>query len=288
MTGHSVALFLTDCLEAAVDDLIKLESETLEDLLTRLQKEEDDHYNNKVLPGDIQNFPEEVFVDGKDKNADEIIKQSGLDLSVFFKGKSFCHSARLPSRIRYLGYLTETDKVGGPAPFGKEEYDIGIELQKAMEEYKSDIIPLVWEKDKWDVESCPVTVSPDRKDFFFSKGDRWNTLIIPNKTEKKVYLNDGATSLQGLVFPFMRQCDWNNCEDGYMSNKDLNDGKWEMKINGEMVTNLIPVHGGDHGSYICKHANGYYFPPDSDGNFKIEIRTKEPSSFVKLSSIVIF
>jgi hypothetical protein len=53
MTGHSLALFLTDCLVAAIDDLIKLESESLDSLLTRLKEEDDDHYNHKVLPANI-------------------------------------------------------------------------------------------------------------------------------------------------------------------------------------------------------------------------------------------
>jgi hypothetical protein len=133
-------------------------------------------------------------------------------------------------------------------------------------------------------------VNPDKKDFFFSKGGHWNELLIPNKAEKKVYLNNGddVNSLEGFVFPFFKGCDWGNCPDGFLQHKDLHDGKWEMKINGESVTQFVPVHGGDQGSYICKHARGYTFPPDPDGNFKIEIRVKEETGYIELSSIAIF
>jgi hypothetical protein len=290
-------------LVAAIDDLIKLESESLDSLLTRLKEEDDDHYNNKVLPADIKkipekvfsdvvfhNVPEELFIDGKDENTDKALRESDIDFSLFFKGKSFCHTARLPSRIRYLGYLTDTDKVGGPGPFEKREYDIGIEKKEATDNYDFVTMPLVWESEKLDLPSCPVTVNPDKKDFFFSKGGHWNELLIPNKAEKKVYLNNGddVNLLEGFVFPFFKGCDWGNCPDGFLQHKDLHDGKWEMKINGESVTQFVPVHGGDQGSYICKHAKGHTFPPDPDGNFKIEIRVKEETGYIELSSIAIF
>ena len=62
-----------------------------------------------------------------------------LEPSLFFKGRSMCHTARLPSQSRYLGYLTDTDKVGKQAPYGQETYEVGIE-KKVAEKVVAEVV----------------------------------------------------------------------------------------------------------------------------------------------------
>lgn len=116
MDGHALALFIVENLIAALEELIKLESESTELLLSRLQQEEDELYKNDMVDDGVNflNYPQELYP----VNPNE----TKIDASLFFKGKNMCHTARLPSQTRYLGYLTNSsnDKVGGPVPFGKE------------------------------------------------------------------------------------------------------------------------------------------------------------------------
>ena len=113
MVGHSLALFLVDNLLGALDKLNNLEYESVDTLLSELLQEEDELYNDQIMKMDFQGHAPKLYsVDGNEPE--------GFDPSLFFTGESICHTARLPSQARYLGYLTDTDKVGGPVPFGKE------------------------------------------------------------------------------------------------------------------------------------------------------------------------
>lgn len=113
MVGHSLSLFLIDNLLGALEELIQLEHENTETLLSRLVREEDELYNDQIMKMEFQSDAASLYA--LDEN-----HKGAFDPSVFFKGESMCHTARIPSQTRYLGYLTNTDKVGGPVPFGKE------------------------------------------------------------------------------------------------------------------------------------------------------------------------
>ena len=107
MIGHSLALFLVENLLLALSKLNELEYENVETLLSRLQEEE---VEDQIRENDLEEYARKLY------------PQRGIDFdpTIFFTDKSMCHTARLPSQTRYLGYLTNTEKVGGPAPMGKE------------------------------------------------------------------------------------------------------------------------------------------------------------------------
>ena len=116
MVGHAIAFFLLDNLLDALKELIDLEYESVDELLSKLLKEEDDVYKNQILKADFQSKAGNLYyLDDEDKEYEGIIEPS-----VFFSSNSMCHTARLPAQSRYLGYLTNTDKVGGPTSWGKE------------------------------------------------------------------------------------------------------------------------------------------------------------------------
>jgi hypothetical protein len=78
--------------------------------------------------------------------------------------QSVCHTSRLPSQTRYLGYLTNTNKTGGPAVFGNEKYDVGVEASEATRPVHNGKLELVWREDKRlkrnNQGECPFIVAP--------------------------------------------------------------------------------------------------------------------------------
>jgi len=275
MVGHSLALFLVDSLLSALKDLTKLKSEGLEELLSRLVREETELFDDHIVKADFEKVAKALYAFESDNN-DEI----NLDPSLFFSGKSMCHTARLPSRTRYLGYLTDTDKVGGPVPFGKETYEVGVEMKEATT--KPDTMQLVWDDDKMHQDDCPFAVSIDYKDSFLSNGDGWNSLNIPNGAERKAYDYNPA-ELEGIVVVVLTSCDWDNCAKGYLRPADFGE-KWEMRINGITVKGLVSI---GNKSLVVQGEKGIKFPASSDNDYKIEIKVNEEGSYVKISSFII-
>mmetsp|Transcript_18636 Transcript_18636/g.34729 ORF Transcript_18636/g.34729 Transcript_18636/m.34729 type:complete len:435 (+) Transcript_18636:2-1306(+) len=290
MTGHSIALFLTDVLLAALDELLNFEIEDLDEVIAKLKEEEYDHYDKRIVQGDLQDFPKQVYPLTEAK--EEIDNDSEFNILTLFKGRSICHTARLPAMTRYLGHLTNTEKVGGPAVFGEEEYETGVELTEAMltaggeKSDSSSTMKLGFDRDRWYNQKCPVIVSPDRKDFFFVLGGSgWNEIIIPNPAEKQAYQYDPSV-LEGLVVLVFRYCDWGKCEEHFLKPEDFLEGKkWDMQINGIAVTKIVDI---GHTALVAKNERGFHFPPSADGNYKIAIQVNEPSGFVKISSFIIF
>ena len=112
MVGHSLALFLIDNLLAALQELIDLNVESADTFLSQLSQQ-DKMFHEQLMATDFKDKAGNLYsFDEENKGI--------LDPSVFFSGKRMCHTARLPAQARYRGYLTNTEKVGGPAPMGKE------------------------------------------------------------------------------------------------------------------------------------------------------------------------
>jgi hypothetical protein len=267
---------------AALEDLIKSESESLEILLDRLQQEENEIYEKYIVNGHLHDYPQQLYSLDPDIAQEEKID---LNVTMFFKEKSMCHTARLPSRTRYLGYLTNTNRTGGPAPFGLEQYDVGTEVKEVSNQTSK--MQLVWSDDNMHQKNCPVTISIDHKDSFLSQeGNGWNVLTIPNEAEKKAYGYEPALS-HGVVVMIFTPCEWGECEESYLGPKDFigQNKTWEMKINGETVNKLVPI-GAD--ALIAKGVDGINFSLSSKNDYEIQIKVNEPLKYVKISSVIIF
>jgi hypothetical protein len=74
--------------------------------------------------------------------------------------ESICHTARLPAQTRYLGYLTDTRKVGGPSVYGEETYEIGIEADTVRKQPPIGELALVWSAAQR--ENCSVALAPGK------------------------------------------------------------------------------------------------------------------------------
>lgn len=284
MVGHALSLFLLEALSSAVEELVNINVSTPEELLGILVKEEAVLYQNASGTTAIQKLHHQVFP--LDTNSQ--VNATFSDPSILFDGPSLCHTARLPSRTRYLGHLTEAKEIGGPSIFGQEMYDTGIPISVATDSKSSNAtVPLVWDDaDKWR-HKCEAVVNPDYKDFFFAKeGHGWRQLVIPNPTEAKAYRFD-PNKVQGYVFVVLVGCPWGQCEDGMLMTDDIagESRKWEMKINGVTVDGLVDI---GHDALLAKSNRGLQFSPSESGDYKIEMVVNEASGFVKVSSIIIY
>ena len=218
--------------------------------------------------------------------------QNEVDPSIFFRGESLCHTARLPAEIRYLGYLTNTDKVGGPAVFGKEQYDVGVEFHEdttVSNVSTSGLMQLGWSNEGGTERQigCSVIVKPDYKDYFFVReGDGWAKMIFPNDKERIAYGYD-PSKMHGIILILFKSCDWGKCAKNFLQGNDLNEGKkWEMKINGIPVEMFHTLGGA---SMPVNDKKGIRFLPDRKyPYYEIEIKVNHPNSYVKISSIILF
>lgn len=277
MIGRGLSLLMVEALLAAVKDLAAHEMLDAEELLQQMQREEDELFG-QFMDAEVFDNHLNLF-----KVPDAI--QPNASSKVFFTGQSMCHTGRTPSRTRYLGYLTNTDKLGGPCPFGEETYDVGINVDEALKHPTMDgTMRLAWTQHK-EREVCEVTCMPDYKDFFLtSEQDGWTKLTIPNAAEKKAYRYD-PSNFQGIVVLILRTCSWGKCEKGFLTATDFEEKKWEMKVNGKTVVEL--GHIGIE-ALVAKGKDGIHFAPNQDGAFDIQINVREKDSFVKVSSFVIY
>ena len=267
---------MTEALIEAVTDLASSPPFTSDDLLLKLRHEEENHYQLMKNKSFSERYVEQF----------ESIRaiQPNFDLFSLFRSPSVCHTAILPSMTRYLGYLTNTDQIGGPAPFGGESYDVGIEHKEALDNpgINGDSIRLVYsEAMRFE---CNLTVAPDYKDYFLvTSKDGWSKLAFPNQAEREAYSYD-STQVKGIVFLILKKCPWGKCEEGSMNPQSFNERKWEMKINGEAVVSLHVVGR----MLLARRKSGIYFKPNQNGIFDIEIKVNHKDSFVEISSFVIY
>lgn len=145
---------------------------------------------------------------------------------------------------------------------------------------------LVWTDDKMHEHNCPVSVNIDHKDSFFSTGSQWNSLTFPNEAERSAY-NYKPEELQGIVVLVFVKCDWGNCEKGYLGPEQLGGDvdEYEMKINGILVEKLIDIQ---HDAFVAKNKDGIKFSPSANNDYKIEIKVKDSSKHVKISSFIVY
>ena len=279
LKGTKYALFyLQTLIDALKDYSTKFSSVDPEVKLAEFKSEEDllfQTFREMPLPELVTNLWEPI--------EDERARTSFVDHDVLLKGNSICKTARTPAQTRYLGYLTNTDKVGGPASLGNETYDLGLTMKEADATDANGIMRLV----QGPHHNCKDAINmPDYKDFFYAHHkDDWVTLTIPNEAERKAYNYDPAV-MKGVVVVQHAVCD-PKCLKGNLSWGDYKAGKFEIEVNGVRVTEIGDVH--DKGIVkVLNHKNGVIFKPDLDGLFNIRFRVTEPGSFFRLSAVVVF
>lgn len=176
--GNTMALFLIETLLDSISEIGSISDR--ERLLRHLQTEENVDYQkfaNSDVPPLEKDFLRQI--------GDELLNETGT--SVFYRSPSICHTGRLPSQTRYMGILTESDETG------VHDYFKGIPRNEAEKLEKSDEMemPLVYDPNDHNRQTCEVELNRDVKDYFFASSKMgWTTMTIPNKAEKEAYGRD--------------------------------------------------------------------------------------------------
>ena len=188
-----MALFLTELVGDALQYL-KETTKSLEDLREDLFREENERYN-LLTASPVPSFFEDLVNDRGD-----------LQLEHIFKYPSFCHTARVPAKIRHKGILT------GGAPGDLFHYDEGVPEGKARDLVNdSEFMWLV--QDPTTRQKCDIPLNLDNKDYFYVKGaDGIKKLILPNDAEVAEYGTDQKPV--GLIAMCLSVCDWGKCPKG--------------------------------------------------------------------------
>jgi hypothetical protein len=280
---------------SAVDNLLTFESESLESLLGRLEREEKEHYNNSFRKLDeyvkSEELREKVLGKEMDYKSMDQLPASDFDMVyTILRGESICHTSRIPSQIRYLGHLTQSDKVGGPSVWGEETYDIGIELKEAQKMNETTLtgMPVVWDASTAERKSdCPFVIAPDPKDYFYIQYTYgWQQLTIPNDATRSAYQYD-PSKMKGVVMLILQTCDWGNCPKEFLTHEHYGDQEkgWELKVNSLPVTNITLI---GNGAIVVHNGNDISFPPGPDGEYKLEFHVNHRWKYMRLTSAIIF
>ena len=280
MDGNRLALFLLQTLIDTLKDYeAKFSNRDPEAALSELKTEEE-----LLFKGFRESLPTELIEKNFGPLKEEQLPHSWVDLDVLFRGKSICKTGRTPAQTRYLGYLTDTDKVGGIALAREETYDVGITKKEADSTDAHGVMRLVQAAH---FNTCEEAINmPDYKDFFYAhEKDGLVKLAIPNKAERVAY-NYDPSKMKGVIVVTMGGCDWGRCEKGDLRWEDFDEGKFEMEVNGVAVTSFGEINANDYGK-VLNHANGVFFKPNSDGVFEFGVKVKEPGTFVRWSTIVV-
>jgi len=284
LIGHGLGLFFTDVLLGALRDLSSLEVNNTDamQLLSRLRKE-DIELHNYFTAAPIPSGHLKLFDLSKVKTRDG---EPTINASTFFKGPSMCHTGRVPSQIRYNGILTDTDMVGGPAPYKEETYFVGINKEEAKKTPSSDSdeLRLVFEVSKERQEKCDgFTVKPDYPDtFMVTSNDSWAKLMFPNDAEKRFYRYD-PKDYQGILLFHVKVCDWGKCPKGFLEEQDKG---WEMKVNGQKIKKVISM--GKNSGSILQGENGFHFEPDENGQYMIELKVTKKDYYLEIADFVLY
>ena len=276
MDGHALGLWLIDRLIESLTDLTQHNIANPIKLWAELQQQE----NSATDQIRKANLPVATIFS-------ESAPDPSLDLDVFWRGPSMCRTGRLPAQSRFLGYTTNTDKVGNIAMLGKEEYDIGMSVLDATstKNPQNGTMVLVYEPGTKDRSPCNAIIKPDYKDFFFAHQIHGKvSLSFPNERERKAYEFD-QSHYKGLIVVVFGLCDWDKCEKGQVRPETYSEGKFEITVNGNRVVELVSMR---FEAWLLKGENGFYWTAKSDGTYDLAFLVKETNGFLKLSSVILY
>ncbi|VEU44807.1 unnamed protein product [Pseudo-nitzschia multistriata] len=329
LLGNSMALFLTEMLLGSVTTLEKevreikngkgiSDDDALAELLGRLLEEEKTLQNfihsatTKQLPkshdkvywynnteDNWEMYPEVLEYLSVNATDDFRDRFNALDRQALFVGPSICHTARLPSKTRFTGTLTnQPEMTGEQAIFGRETYFVGImeeefhdqNVAKQQEGIVSDdnheitLVSILKEREK---DCGEELAAPDYHDYFMThSSEGWTSLTFPNDAEQAAYnYKQNADRYKGMLIIVPRFCGFGQCEEGFLGYREYNEGKWEMVVNGVPVTALTMM---GHEAILLEHESGIVFDRNSEGRYDLEFRVNEPNSFIKISAFIMY
>jgi hypothetical protein len=260
MTGNLIALSLSFVIEEALHELVSTKSDP--SFPDQLQAEAD---------ADFQSFMSSDLP----KASAKVILPEDIDRELVLRGPNFCHTARLPAEIRYLGILTESSMLG------EDSYDKGMDINSAIRFKGNGSMPLAFEPGKR--QSCPIPLNKDYKDAFFVYSHHdWSQMTLPNDAEMKAY--DTGAPLRGIVAICFTDCSWGKCPKGNLIGEDMELGTGEMEVNGIKVSNFTTFSK----CRLLRNEGGHIWKPNSAGRFEIRAKANEEKSYIRFSTFVIW
>ncbi|KAL7571141.1 hypothetical protein ACA910_014745 [Epithemia clementina (nom. ined.)] len=207
-----------------------------------------------------------------------------IPTEVIYWNPNYCHTARVPSQIRYLGILTESEEKGGP-----DSYDHGSELNE-VRNTTNEIMPLAWDKGIYQEFCQNYRVVIDHQDFFVVNSLGWSKLVLPNPTEIATY---GPVQqnpvLLGYISICLAACGW-----GCLAPKDLDNvttihSRVSMQVNGVDVESYTRFVGVDFGTcQFLKHSGGHKWAANENGLYEIRAKILESFNVLRISAFVIW
>lgn len=207
----------------------------------------------------------------------------------FQRSKGFCRTSLLPNQARYDGLVTGKYQPANYLYAGKTDYkDEGYDFKTLPDpEPENNSTELMLVMNHQGSRSACSEANLDFKDLFYVREeDHWVTTTIPNDAEKE-YFNlddiDGAIMLCTLVGAYGKfPSDYVKISELY--NGTVNAG---IIINGIKVSDGFNVH--EERCHVLKHGDGeegYFFPPNSEGRFEIQMRLPRKGNLYITSMMV--
>jgi len=275
LTGNQMAMLTTQLLVDALGELVvDLEANDPANLLKKLKNED------KARVEAFKAMPIPPMGDMADDRLE------GMDIEHFLKSEGICKTGRTPSKTRYEGILTETNKVGGFSPAGEETYEVGIPIEDAKQAPGNGVMKLAY--NPGNRENCPFIVKPDYKDFFYvDKKDGVSKLTIPNEREKKAFHYD-PSKIKGYMMVCTGVCDFGECKKSDISYRDVEQFKpenYEMKVNDVLVTKIVPM--GEE-CVLLHNAKGPTFQKNSKQAFDITVKVNADGKYMRMGAVAVF
>jgi len=269
--GNLFSLFMMETIEDALK-LIEESGSDGEVLFKELKAKEDADYKKFSLMANVPNI-----TPGFAENAPDI------PLDVIYRKPNICHTARLPSELRYKGILTEVgenDTGVGNMHYLDYSYDRGMtDARELIKGVPPKDLQLVYSPGLYQPQCTKHLIQVDHPDFFVVNSYGPTTVVLPNPTEKAYY---GLTEpLQGYIRIVKANCHW-GCPGDSVGGKDMytEDNVMNITVNGVSVVNMTDD--------FLKHESGHKFEPNKDGLFEITLQTNTDKKYMRLSSIIIW
>jgi hypothetical protein len=283
LTGNLMALFLVDVLLEALQEL-ELSTEDLAARLARLEAAEEANNVRFRSEAPLPRLPTSVF------NPSDISITANL-----FQKRSLCHTARLPSEMRYRGILTNRT-----AQEFDHFYREGLEREKAdnlmstMFDEGADVDSIEGEEMKLVYSEalrqrrCDATLNIDYPDsFYVGPNEGWKSLKILTRLERETYKMD---SPEGLIIVCLVQP--NLYRQGFNA-REIKVGDLKkhplvaFRVNGQAVKALSWIDS----CFILNGAQGHYWEIGSDGQYEIEARVGNNDDadhdILQISSVIV-
>lgn len=266
--GNLLTLFWIEIIDDALQEIMRLGSDPRA-LLTNLEVQA----AREIQPMMSKNISNIKYV------CDELDSIKDIPNEIIYWSPNYCHTARLPSEIRYQGILTESQEKGG-----YHQYDHGYKLDQVVGK-ANDQMPLTWDPDLYQEFCTNYELVNDHQDFFTVNSFGWSTLVLPNPAEKAYYGVSGSSNpLMGYISLCLAGCGW-GCPDGVLDTDRLRMGtKFSMTVNHVPVQNYT----GFRDCVFLKHANGHKWEANDDGLFEISAKTENAGDYARISTIVIW